>query len=84
MFEKRDLMKNPLSKLAMGEVALIQGFSCESTMLERLKDLGFVCGAKVQALFRAPLGGASVFRVENTTVALRDEESQCIFVGSIK
>lgn len=74
-------MKGLLSQLAIGDDAVIEDYICESGVLERLKDLGFVTGARVRALFRAPLGGASIFRIENTTVALRDEESQCVRIS---
>lgn len=80
-------MRSSLSELPFGSRAVIVGFvtdrsNVDQTWPERLMDLGFLPGARVESLFRAPLGGASVYRVHNTAVALRDEEALCIMVSN--
>ncbi|MEJ8543819.1 FeoA family protein [Brevibacillus borstelensis] len=45
----------------------------------RLLDLGFVPGNVVEVLQKSPLGDPTAFRVNNTTIALRKEESSMIY-----
>ena len=47
-------------------------------MRRRLLDLGFVPGAIVEVVRKSPLGDPIAFRVSQTTVALRKEESMKI------
>lgn len=47
-------------------------------MRRRLLDLGFVPGSVVEVQRKSPLGDPTAFRVSNTTIALRKEESQKI------
>ncbi|MNN99258.1 ferrous iron transport protein A [compost metagenome] len=48
-------------------------------MRRRLLDLGFVPQNEVEVLQRSPLGDPIAFRVNNTTIALRKEESSLIY-----
>ena len=57
---------------------MIQELRLEGVMRRRLLDLGFVKGAEVLVLQRSPLGDPMAFRVSDTTVALRIEESSKI------
>jgi ferrous iron transport protein A len=43
-----------------------------------LLDLGFVAGAIVEVIRKSPLGDPIAFRVSQTTIALRKEESSQI------
>jgi ferrous iron transport protein A len=47
-------------------------------MRRRLLDLGFVAGALVEVIRKSPLGDPIAFRVSQTTIALRREESSRI------
>lgn len=51
----------------------------EGVLRRRLLDLGFVPGNTVEVLQRSPLGDPVAFRVNNTTIALRREESTRIY-----
>ncbi|EGK14642.1 ferrous iron transport protein A [Desmospora sp. 8437] len=73
----------PLSEAAVGRSVRITRLDLTGTMRRRLLDLGFVPGATVHVLQRSPLGDPVAFRVSNTTIALRKEESSRIF-GHIK
>jgi ferrous iron transport protein A len=68
----------PLSACSMGEHFVIKELKLEGVMRRRLLDLGFVKGAEVLVLQRSPLGDPMAFRVSDTTVALRSEESSKI------
>lgn len=73
----------PLSEAAKGSVLEISGMSVQGVMRRRLLDLGFVPGNTVEVLRSSPLGDPTAFRVSNTTIALRREESSLIFGNPI-
>ncbi|KZZ83282.1 MULTISPECIES: FeoA family protein [Bacillaceae] len=61
-----------------GDTLKITSLSLEGVMRRRLLDLGFVPGAVVKVVRRSPLGDPIAFRVSQTTIALRKEESMRI------
>ncbi|MFC4078341.1 FeoA family protein [Salinithrix halophila] len=68
----------PLSEAKSGQTLRVKSITLEGTMRRRLLDLGFVPGAEIRILQRSPLGDPIAFRVCNTTIALRREESSRI------
>ncbi|MBN8252225.1 ferrous iron transport protein A [Priestia flexa] len=70
--------KNLLSQGLKGDVIKITSLLLEGTMRRRLLDLGFVPGAFVEVVKKSPLGDPIAFRVSQTTIALRREESRLI------
>ena len=68
----------PLSECSHGDCFIIQDLKLEGVMRRRLLDLGFVKGAEIMVLQKSPLGDPIAFRVSETTVALRNEESSKI------
>ena len=69
----------PLSEATRGSLLRISGMSVQGVMRRRLLDLGFVPGNTVEVLRRSPLGDPTAYRVSNTTIALRREESSLIY-----
>jgi ferrous iron transport protein A len=69
----------PLSEAAKGSTLRISDIEVQGILRRRLLDLGFVVGNAVEVLRRSPLGDPIAFRVSNTTIALRREESSLIF-----
>ncbi|MCM3728201.1 FeoA domain-containing protein [Neobacillus cucumis] len=61
-----------------GNVIKITSLNIEGVMRRRLLDLGFVSGALVEVVRKSPLGDPIAFRVSQTTIALRKEESSRI------
>ncbi|MCM3444462.1 ferrous iron transport protein A (plasmid) [Metabacillus halosaccharovorans] len=61
-----------------GSLIKITSLLLEGVMRRRLLDLGFVPGAIVEVVRKSPLGDPIAFRVSQTTVALRKEESMKI------
>ncbi|RTR27837.1 ferrous iron transport protein A [Robertmurraya yapensis] len=61
-----------------GNLIKISSISLEGVMRRRLLDLGFVPGAIVEVIKKSPLGDPIAFRVSQTTIALRKEESMKI------
>lgn len=69
----------PLSEAVNGSMLRISGIEVQGVLRRRLLDLGFVTGNTVEVLRRSPLGDPIAFRVSNTTIALRREESSLIY-----
>lgn len=67
-----------LSTAQSGAALQITHIDVQGVLRRRLLDLGFVPGAVIQVLQRSPLGDPVAFRVNNTTVALRREETDLI------
>ncbi|WP_409305915.1 ferrous iron transport protein A [Peribacillus sp. SCS-155] len=67
-----------LNQGEMGNVIRITAIHLGGVMRRRLLDLGFVPGAEVEVIRRSPLGDPIAFRVSQTTIALRREESSNI------
>ncbi|MBM7655321.1 FeoA family protein [Neobacillus cucumis] len=61
-----------------GNIIKITSLNLEGVMRRRLLDLGFVVGALVEVVRKSPLGDPIAFRVSQTTIALRKEESSKI------
>ncbi len=69
----------PLSEAVKGSILRIRGIEVQGVLRRRLLDLGFVVGNTVEVLRRSPLGDPTAFRVSNTTIALRRDESSLIY-----
>lgn len=69
----------PLSEAKTGSILLLTRIDVQGVMRRRLLDLGFVPQNEVEVLQRSPLGDPVAFRVNNTTIALRREESSLIY-----
>ena len=61
-----------------GNTIKITDLHLEGVMRRRLLDLGFVAGALIEVVRKSPLGDPIAFRVSQTTIALRKEESSRI------
>lgn len=51
----------------------------QGVLRRRLLDLGFVPGNTIEVLQKSPLGDPVAFRVNNTIIALRKDESSMIY-----
>ena len=85
----------PLARLARGELALVAGLSEEAgfddgkgsgaTLLARLRDLGFVAGARCEVVARMWLGGDPlVVRIGGSMFALRRAEAAAVRVHKLE
>ncbi|CAH8710734.1 ferrous iron transport protein A [Paenibacillus thiaminolyticus] len=68
-----------LAQADTGSRLRLSRIEVEGVLRRRLLDLGFVPGNTVEVLQRSPLGDPVAFRVNNTTIALRREESTRIY-----
>lgn len=69
----------PLSEAKLGSELCLTRIDVQGVLRRRLLDLGFVPHNIVSVLQRSPLGDPIAFRVNNTTIALRKEESSLIY-----
>jgi len=71
--------RTSLSEAAIGSKIRIDRIEVQGVLRRRLLDLGFVPGNTVEVMQRSPLGDPVAFRVNNTIIALRKEESSLIY-----
>ena len=69
-----------LSELSLNMKTIILGFSGETIIVERLKEMGLHPGLEVEMIGRAPFGGPILFRFGNAALALRVEEAECAII----
>jgi ferrous iron transport protein A len=81
----------PLAQLRQGDAAVVAGLSDvagiddgqggSATLLARLRDLGFIAGARCEVMARMWLGGdPMVVRIGGSTFALRRAEAAAVRV----
>lgn len=68
-----------LADAPTGSRLILSRLDVQGGMRRRLLDLGFVPGNEVDVVQRSPLGDPIAYRVSNTMIALRREESSLIF-----
>jgi len=73
-----------LAELKVGSTLSITKIEVAGTLRRRLLDLGFVPGAEIEVLQKSPLGDPVAYRVSNTTIALRREESSKIWGREVR
>ncbi len=71
-----------LCDVAIGQKAKIAELALPSAEQEYLMRLGFVPGAEVEVVRKAPLQGPLIYRVYGTEVAIRSDTARCIRVES--
>jgi ferrous iron transport protein A len=69
-----------LADLTPGASAIVTAISGASRVASRLMEMGFVPGAAVQVLRRAPFGGPIQYRVHSVSISMRIAEAACISV----
>ena len=75
-------MERTLAALAIGEHATVRALHCAGRERRRLLELGFVPGAEVQALHRAPFGDPVAYGICGAVIALRRADSAHIIIDS--
>lgn len=74
----------PLTELEKGESSKILelGASLNGAERRRLLDLGIVPGFEITYLYPSPLGEPKAFRILDSEIALRKEQTDNIFIES--
>ena len=71
-----------LADLTPGSSAIVTAIGGASRIASRLMEMGFVPGAVVQVLRRAPFGGPIQYRVHGVSISMRSTEASCVSVES--
>jgi Fe2+ transport system protein FeoA len=69
-----------LTDLRIGETATLLALELPDSVQNYLMHMGFVPGARVTALRRAPAGDPTVYAVDGMQIALRHETAEAIHV----
>jgi ferrous iron transport protein A len=69
-----------LAELRSGEEGVLDRLDLAEDVARRLMELGFLPGNTITSARRAPGGGARVFGVDGSEVALRDETAARLFL----
>lgn len=69
-----------LTMLPMGKSAIIAGLRAKGPARRRLLDLGMVPTTIIEAVRKSPAGDPVAYKVRETIIALRSEESRLITV----
>ncbi len=75
-----------LASLQVGETAEIIGISnlCVGQQRRRLLDLGFVAGTKITPVFQSASGDPIGYNILGTTIGLRNQQAEQIFIKKLK
>ena len=76
-------VQEDLSSLGSGQRGVITELQFSGGKRRRLMELGFIAGAAVTALQKAPFGGAVSYEVMGTVIALRPAAAQHIGIRRI-
>ena len=77
--------KKVLSDLEIDDVAIIEGFldNMDLSMRRRLLEIGFIPGTKIECLLISPFQDPKAYRIRNTLIAIRKEDSQKIKIKEV-
>jgi Fe2+ transport system protein FeoA/Mn-dependent DtxR family transcriptional regulator len=73
----------PLGELPVGSRARVAEVRGVGKHQRRMLDMGFVPGAGVAVIRKAPLGDPIEYRIKGTAVALRREDADTVLVGEL-
>lgn len=73
----------PLGELPVGARALVVEIGGHGKHQRRMLDMGFVPGAAVTVVRKAPLGDPIEYLIKDTAVALRHEDANTVLVGEL-
>ena len=69
-----------LNNLKVGHSAVVKDIHNQSTERRRLFDLGILPGTRIENVMLSPLGDPVAYRIRNSVVALRKEQTMLIEV----
>ncbi len=84
--EKYEEKIHTLSSLKINEEAEIVEISntCRGMQRRRLMDLGIIPGTKIYAMMKSPFGYPIAYKVRDTLIALRKNQSDLIFIKNYR
>jgi ferrous iron transport protein A len=73
-----------LSEMSVGDSGVLVALDLPESVQNHLMHMGFVPGAEVKALRRAPAGDPTVYAVDGMEIALRHETAEAIRVRPVE
>ena len=73
----------PLSQIDPGKNVRVVWVASQPDMATRLSDLGFVPNEEISCVLTGPAGGMRAYLVRNAVIALRQQNSNEIFVETV-
>lgn len=67
-----------LNTLRPGEKGRIRELHLQQDMNQRLQDMGFTKGSRVECVYKAPFGDPSAYFIKGTLIAVRAAEAEKI------
>lgn len=80
----RTVSEIPLSEAPLGSLVTVTATCGQSPLGLRLMELGFIPGARVEVVRRAPFSGPVQYRVQGVSVSMRPDEARCVSVVASK
>jgi ferrous iron transport protein A len=80
MVGKRFMDEMALSDAKVGSAGVVDRIDLPDEVSHHLAHLGFLPGASIEILRRAPAGDPRVYRIDGVEVGLRNETAQHIFL----
>lgn len=74
----------PLSQLSAPAQVQVRRLCGDPLLRERLVELGFTCGQRIEVLTRGAFGGPVHVRLRGGTIAVREDEAGCVEVIGIE
>lgn len=72
--------ESSLDTLRPGRRALVGQIAARGALGRRLRDFGFLPGARVECLSRSPLGDPAAYRVRGAVIALRRKDAGLVAI----
>lgn len=72
-----------LSKAPVGSTVEVRFLVSQGLLRQRMLDLGIIPGSKIHVLRKSAWGDPTAYVIKDTCIALREEESDTIFVSCI-
>ena len=73
----------PLSQIDMGKKVKVVWIASQPDMANRISDLGFVPDEEISCVLSGSTGGMRAYLVRNAVIALRQQNSNEIFVEPV-
>lgn len=73
----------PLASLDPGDCAVVDCITATCGLAARLMELGFVPGAVIQVIRRAPFGGPVQYRIQGVSLTMRPADAASVQVRAL-
>lgn len=64
--------------LEIGQKAFVRALGSESSLRERLQDLGLVEGTKIRCVLKSPAGDPAAYEIRGAVIALRRGDASAV------